>query len=473
MAIRQYIGARYVPIFLGEYNPASGYEPLSIVTYLNNSYTSKKTVPQGVLPSNTEYWALTGNYNAQIAEFIDDLNDIGDRVTQAEEDVAQVEDDLTQAVTQIEGNLTQFDGRITQVEGDITQLDNRVTQLETVTSRKYFFFCDSYGFGFSSETGTTNRGWMYWVANILGLTPNSDYFALTPGIDIGGGAYGIASTVAGEHSSFADLFIAFNKTGIPLDEITDVVIFSGYNDINYASTIHAGMVALDNVIKQYMPNVQRIVCGLYAYSQNEAAKRGLRSVYYEYSRCIELNWIFASNSAYSCVDSTIADSDNVHLTQEGYRISAPYLAACVLNGNCDVEKFAAISLGETLSPNNAVIQGVNGVYPLLLIHAKNEKINFAFNCQQDNWKTNFNVELTNCYADGGYNLYNMPNFVGLSGTNRAVLCILKPLTGNALYAIISCNRDYINVRVKSENSNLVNATLLGFAESVELDYWDL
>ena len=67
--VKQYIGARYVPVFDGEYNPEKTYEPLTIVTYLNNSYTSKKTVPAGTLPSNSEYWALTGNYNAQVEQY--------------------------------------------------------------------------------------------------------------------------------------------------------------------------------------------------------------------------------------------------------------------------------------------------------------------------------------------------------------------------------------------------------------------
>ncbi len=69
MAVRQYIGARYVPIFLGEWEANVSYEPLSVVSYLQSTYTSKKTVPAGTLPTNTEYWANTGNYNAQVEEY--------------------------------------------------------------------------------------------------------------------------------------------------------------------------------------------------------------------------------------------------------------------------------------------------------------------------------------------------------------------------------------------------------------------
>lgn len=64
---RQYIGARYVPTFADpiEWDNLRNYEPLTIVTHNNNSYTSKKDVPVGTDINNTEYWALTGNYNAQ------------------------------------------------------------------------------------------------------------------------------------------------------------------------------------------------------------------------------------------------------------------------------------------------------------------------------------------------------------------------------------------------------------------------
>ena len=73
MALRQYIGARYVPIIMGGWNAETAYEPLSVVLYNNASYTSKKAVPAGITPTATEFWALTGNYNAQIDAFSEEF----------------------------------------------------------------------------------------------------------------------------------------------------------------------------------------------------------------------------------------------------------------------------------------------------------------------------------------------------------------------------------------------------------------
>ena len=67
---RQYIGARYVPVFADplQWSSSNAYEPLTIVMNNNNTYTSKKAVPTGIQITNEEYWALTGPYNAQLSD---------------------------------------------------------------------------------------------------------------------------------------------------------------------------------------------------------------------------------------------------------------------------------------------------------------------------------------------------------------------------------------------------------------------
>lgn len=79
----QYIGARYVPVFYDGNNGSnweSGveYEPLTIVTYLGNSYTSKKPVPAtvGNPADNGAYWAATGTYNAQVDSYREEVLDV-------------------------------------------------------------------------------------------------------------------------------------------------------------------------------------------------------------------------------------------------------------------------------------------------------------------------------------------------------------------------------------------------------------
>lgn len=69
--VRQYVGARYVPVFATppEWSDTREYEPLTIVLYNGNSYTSCQYVPTGIEITNTNYWAITGNFNAQVEAY--------------------------------------------------------------------------------------------------------------------------------------------------------------------------------------------------------------------------------------------------------------------------------------------------------------------------------------------------------------------------------------------------------------------
>lgn len=93
MAVTQYIGARYVPLFADplEWNINTAYESLTIVYHQGNSYTSKQAVPTGIDISNGDYWALTGNYNAQIEQYRQEVQAYGARITALEQAVQQLE----------------------------------------------------------------------------------------------------------------------------------------------------------------------------------------------------------------------------------------------------------------------------------------------------------------------------------------------------------------------------------------------
>lgn len=77
MAVREYVGARYVPLFADEpWTNTIAYEPLTVVLHEGNSYTSRQYVPIGIDISNGEYWAETGNYNAQIEAYRKEVENI-------------------------------------------------------------------------------------------------------------------------------------------------------------------------------------------------------------------------------------------------------------------------------------------------------------------------------------------------------------------------------------------------------------
>lgn len=72
---RQYIGARYVPIFgragseTVEWDDLAPYEPLTVVMHDGISYVSRRYVPAGIDITDTDYWVETYRFNAQVEQY--------------------------------------------------------------------------------------------------------------------------------------------------------------------------------------------------------------------------------------------------------------------------------------------------------------------------------------------------------------------------------------------------------------------
>lgn len=96
MAVTQYIGSRYVPLFAdpAEWSPTKSYEALTIVLHEGNSYTSKQAVPVGVDITNGEYWAQTGNYNAQIEAYRRETAEAKSEAEAAQASAARAQSDI-------------------------------------------------------------------------------------------------------------------------------------------------------------------------------------------------------------------------------------------------------------------------------------------------------------------------------------------------------------------------------------------
>ena len=100
MTTQQYIGARYVPIFGRkdeesiEWDNSKTYEPLTIVLHEGNSYTSRQFVPVGIDIKNEDFWALTGNYNAQVEAYRQEVQNVKSLAETNKEDIATNKEDI-------------------------------------------------------------------------------------------------------------------------------------------------------------------------------------------------------------------------------------------------------------------------------------------------------------------------------------------------------------------------------------------
>ena len=90
----KYVGARYVPLFADpiqwDETKQTTYEPLTIVLYQGNSYTSKQYVPVGIDITNEEFWAETGSYNAQVEQYRQEVMSFDERITENTNNIADI-----------------------------------------------------------------------------------------------------------------------------------------------------------------------------------------------------------------------------------------------------------------------------------------------------------------------------------------------------------------------------------------------
>ena len=124
-----YVGHRYVPKIFGEWDKQNQYEGLSIVTHQGNSYTSKKRVPVGIDILNEEYWVVTGNYNAQIEDYRQEVRrlstDVGNNSTTLIEHDTKIKSNTT--------NIATNTADIKKAETNIDSIDQRVKTVENLT----------------------------------------------------------------------------------------------------------------------------------------------------------------------------------------------------------------------------------------------------------------------------------------------------------------------------------------------------
>lgn len=110
-----YIGARYVPLMGGEWNQDKAYEPLVIVTYQGNSYTSNTFVPAGTDINDKTYWTLTGNYNGQVEQYRSEVQGV-------KQDVNQLNESLDELQNTVNANEVDIEGKVAGIQDNLSHI---------------------------------------------------------------------------------------------------------------------------------------------------------------------------------------------------------------------------------------------------------------------------------------------------------------------------------------------------------------
>ena len=218
MATTQYIGARYVPIIVGEWDKTRTYEPLMVVTYQGASYTSRQYVPAGIEITNESYWVLSANYNAQVEAYRKEVKQFDDRINATE--TSNTTQDAQLAGTSDSGLKTLIDANTSTNATHTSQLAGTANSgLKTLIEEKPYVIVlgDSW-----SSTDVNNL----WVNQI------TDYNMLN--FAVGGASWTFGTTILQQLNN-AISSVASNS--INISKIKKIIVYSGANDYRSSQPI--------------------------------------------------------------------------------------------------------------------------------------------------------------------------------------------------------------------------------------------
>ena len=301
--VRQYVGARYVPVFANplEWSNTREYEPLTIVTYQGNSYTSMQYVPTSISIDNTAYWALTGNFNAQVEAYRAEVRAFDDRIN---------------------ANAAAINANTAAINVNAAAIAQEKTHR---TTNVMLAFGDSYG------VGTISQGpvWCEITANKLQATELHNYCVA-----------GATFNTTKEKNFFVQVDKAISEIKKP-EYVKYVGIVGGTND--GSNSIADAIVSLVAKINSAFPNAV-IGIGL------NASKQDILSYGAKQKRIAALNLngnfdtpVFIDSVVYTQLANGCMMDDNIHPTAKGSnRIGT--LMTCVLKG----------AIGSVVATNEAV-----------------------------------------------------------------------------------------------------------------------
>ena len=332
--VREYIGARYVPVFANppEWSDTRGYEPLTIVLHKGNSFTSAQYVPTGIDISDTKYWLETGNWNAQVEAYREEVLRFDGRITQNADDIkantAAIADEATARASADNALASRLD-----------EMD-KATPLEDMNGRHAVFIGDS----FMAPSVSYPQKLAYFVSQLLGWTMHNYAVGGTGWYDEGG---------VGKNFLHQLEDSATNIT-VPADQVSYVVIGGGFNDWNDPTPLnynHLYNAALNTVVKahQLYRNAE-IVC-IPMMFRNYGVDTHMHDLY-----SAIVAGINASNTPVKLITNAymwqlgFKNVDGVHPTPELYKIMAEYVCSWILGGGVKVDRLYSQKLsGEGIS----------------------------------------------------------------------------------------------------------------------------
>lgn len=330
--VRQYVGARYVPVFADplEWSSTQGYEPLTVVLHEGNSYTSRQSVPVGIDIDNTVYWAETGNYNAQIEAYRQEVQAYDGRITAN----ANAIDAETQARESEVAAETQ--ARIAGDEELALRIDSlsKQTPVQYENGRNAVFIGDS----FMAPTTSYPQKLAYFTAQLMGWTMYNYAYGGSGWVDEAGASMNF----------YHQIQKAAQQISIPVADVDYIVIGGGFNDWNdptpltYDQLYSAAVQTIKEARAQF-PNAQIIAIPMMF--RNYGVDTHMHDLY-----SAIVAGIVASGVAVKVIKDAymwqlgFKNVDGVHPTVELYKIMAQHVVSKVMGGDVKTSRLYSQTL---------------------------------------------------------------------------------------------------------------------------------
>lgn len=375
-SIKEYIGARYVPLFYddghggAEWNINDTYEALTIVQYQGNSFTSRQYVPAGININNTAYWLETGNWNSQVEQYRREVFGFSDRIDAAQaagdQGIAKAATALARAntgVTNAAAAQTTADGAVSvnnTQNSRLTALEARPIVQNRINQRYFIFIGDSYQVG--TTKGGTTKSFLDYIID-WNVIPAGHLFHAENG--------GAGFTKA--NNTFLQLLQGLNSQITNKSQITDIVVTGCYNDYGAPGNIISAIKTFNNYVVSNYPNakITLIPAGWRKYTGNAGGSFGdiFKAVEYWYYGAAEVGASYAPGAHSLLARMPVyISNDGIHPTIEGYQALA-YVVINALTGGDDtfqLDEFMAFTCqpaltGQTLSGNWYILPRGNDV----------------------------------------------------------------------------------------------------------------
>lgn len=337
--VRQYVGARYVPVFADplEWSSTQGYEPLTVVLHEGNSYTSRQSVPVGIDIDNATYWAETGNYNAQIEAYRREVLAYDGRITANANAIAAEtqarESEVAEAMTDI---AAETQARINGDNELALRIDSlsKQTPVQDENGRNAVFIGDS----FMAPTASYPQKLAYFTAQLMGWTMYNYAYGGSGWVDEAGASMNF----------YHQIQKAAQQISIPVADVDYIVIGGGFNDWNdptpltYKQLYSAAVQTIKEARAQF-PNAQIIAIPMMF--RNYGVDIHMHDLY---------SAIVAGIAASGVAVKVIKDAymwqlgfenvDGVHPTVDLYKIMAQYVASKVMGGDVKTSRLYSQTL---------------------------------------------------------------------------------------------------------------------------------